>query len=89
MPCNKTEIFLDLVNEFEKEENCLKKYKFCWKNEKGIFKQGCALNEKKVGFMCVPLCYEELNENLLQEIEKDEKYCHEEMIELGVPFFDL
>ena len=50
---------------------------------------GCEPHYKKIGTMCVAICLNDMSEELIQQLKSDERYCVEETVEQGMPFYDV
>lgn len=83
-----------LLNQFKKfgsREECLRDGKeFCRESRvPGVFVEDCGRNFKRVAFLCVPFCYNEMGEEVLSGIRESERYCLKDYVSLGMPFYDL
>ena len=85
--------YLNSFETFKTEKECQLEYKHCNNstnsNGEEIWKGDCDLNYKKVGFMCIPVCLSELNQEQLKNILDHELYCIEEYQETGIPVYDI
>lgn len=91
--CGKYSTYLlDQSKKYDTREHCLsdgKKENCVESDTKGIYIEDCGYNYKRVAFMCIPLCYNELDDDSLYNIKTSLRYCLKDYINLGMPFYDL
>ena len=85
-----------MFNSYPTEKECLKNYDYC-KIKKieidgqklEVYIKKCPPNKMKLGFMCVPYCMSEMDQELLETLGSDPNYCVEDYVNLGLPFYDF
>lgn len=84
--------YLNDFQVFESKEECEKEVRFCVSkggSGQGEWVQECPPHKLKIGFMCVPTCLSEMGEDLKRRLEEDDRYCVEDFVSTGIPFYDL
>jgi hypothetical protein len=87
-----TTYFLNQFKKYSSLEKCLEENENCLPSteDPNIFTQDCLLNFKRVAFICIPLCFNEMDIETIEKIKQDEeKYCFKDYVTLGMPFYDL
>ncbi len=87
--CNNYTSYYLSQKKFESEQDCLQEFISCRTTEEKSFTEDCQLNYKRVAFLCVPYCYDEMGADLLEEIRNSNDYCLEDVLEMGAPLYDL
>ena len=82
--------YLKEFKKFGSLEECLGNSSYCVKDEdEESFFEDCELNFKRISFLCVPYCFNEIVGGVREKILKDEKFCLKDYVSVGVPFYDF
>jgi hypothetical protein len=88
--------YINNFDSYQNEDQCLKKYDYCKKKvvstDKGdivTFTKQCPPNTMKLGFICIPYCMSEMTPEMIETLGNDERYCVEDYVNLGLPFYDF
>lgn len=90
--CNGGEArMIDHDETFATREECLDKKRFCVSaNGSGnSFVEGCGPHEKDLGFMCLPVCLDEMDSKMLEALQTNANYCIKRQTVSKVGFYDL
>jgi hypothetical protein len=90
--CERHQVYyIKEIKKFASLEDCLKENKNCAKDtdDSDVFIEDCQLNYKKISFMCIPYCFNEITQNLKAKILQDSRYCIKDYISTGMPFYDI
>jgi hypothetical protein len=87
---------VEYLNDFEvfsSEEECNQFYEFCFEkkesdNQPGWFRD-CPPHKNKIGFLCVPLCLSDMEQEDVEALTNNPRYCVEDYVNTGMPFYDL
>ncbi len=80
-----------MITHFKSLENCFKEKENCRQSESNSkkFVEDCKLNYRKIAFLCVPYCYNEIDTETVLKIKKNQNYCFTDYVSLGMPFYDI
>jgi hypothetical protein len=85
--------YINDLQVFGSEEECLQEFDFCWerknKRKESEWLKECPPHKLKIGFVCVPICLTEMPEELKASLAEEKGYCVEDIIDTGLPFYDL
>jgi hypothetical protein len=73
---------------FSEEIDCLSKYKFC-AHDGEKFIETCGPYEERVAFLCIPICIQEMTEEMYEKLKTDPRICLEETISPGTNIFSF
>ena len=87
---------IEYLNDFEvfsSKEECNRLYEFCFE-KKGSHNESewlrdCPAHKSKVGFLCIPQCLNDMQEEIIQNLKDDQRYCIQDYVNTGLPFYDL
>lgn len=85
-----------MFDTYPTEAECLKEFNYCRTKKRsiddkkmGFWVKECSPNKIQLGFMCIPVCMSEMDNKMLDTLKSDNKYCIEDYINLGMPFYDF
>ena len=83
--------YLKEFKKFNTLEECLEVNKYCERDfdDKEIFIESCKANYKKISFLCVPYCFNEITGNIRDKVIEDEELCLKDYVSVGIPFYDF
>ena len=90
--CSKQKVeYLNDLEVFSSKELCEEKFQFCFEknNQNSDWLKDCPPHMMRFGFMCVPLCLSEMSLKLKQKLNQDSRFCVEDYVSTGIPFYDL
>ena len=91
--CNsRTTMFLSQDIMYNNKEECDFRSKYecvIGADGEGTYVEGCPPEYKQIAFICVPMCFNEINEEILEKLRKMQGYCVKDYVEISLPFYEL
>ena len=88
--------YINLFNSYKTMEECLEQFDHCREKimsksdpKSKIYLKDCSPNRVKIGFMFIPLCMSEMDDEQIKILAEDPNYCVEDYVNLGLPFYDF
>lgn len=82
--------YINVYRKYNNKTDCLKSHRNCFKDFKtDFFIEDCQANYKRVAFLCIPYCFNEIVGDVKEKIEEDGGFCLRDYKETGIPFYDF